>query len=128
MTAAHLDLNLDVVSLAAALIDIPSVSRQETELADAVAAALADKAHLELVRHGNTVVARTNLGRAERVIVAGHLDTVPVNGNLPSTLRDGRLAGLGAVDMKSSVAVALRLAAHIAEPVRDVTFIFYDCE
>ncbi len=128
MSAVELDLDADVVSLAAALIDVPSESRHETALADAVTAALSRVRHLEVSRHGNTVVARTSLGRSERVIIAGHLDTVPVNGNLPATLSAETLAGLGAVDMKSSIAVALRLAAHVSAPVRDVTFIFYDCE
>jgi succinyl-diaminopimelate desuccinylase len=128
MTAPHLDLDSDVVALAVALIDIPSESRAEQILADAVETALTGRPHLAVTRHGNTVVARTDLGRAERVIIAGHLDTVPEHGNLPAALTDDQLAGLGSVDMKSSIAVALRLAAHIAEPVRDVTYIFYDCE
>jgi succinyl-diaminopimelate desuccinylase len=128
MASVQLDLNDDVVTLAAALINVPSESRAEAELADAVQLALSAYSHLHVSRHGNTVVARTELGRPERVLIAGHLDTVPVNGNLPASLIDGDLAGLGAVDMKSSVAVALRLAAHIPSPVRDVTFIFYDCE
>lgn len=128
MNQVSLDLDADVTTLAAALIDIPSESRYEGPLAAAIERALGAYDHLSVSRHGNTVVARTELGRAERVIVAGHIDTVPANDNLPSTVVDGRLAGLGAVDMKSSVAVALRLAAHIAEPVRDVTYVFYDCE
>jgi succinyl-diaminopimelate desuccinylase len=128
MAPVQLDLNDDVVTLAAALINVPSESRSEAVLADAVQQALVAYEHLHISRHGNTVVARTDLGRSERVVIAGHLDTVPFNGNLPATLIDGDLAGLGAVDMKSSIAVALRLAAHVSNPIRDVTFIFYDCE
>ena len=81
-----------------------------------------------MVRDGDTVVARTELGRAERVVVAGHLDTVPAAGNLPGRIEGGLVHGLGSCDMKGGVAVALRLAAHVAEPVRDVTYVFYDNE
>jgi len=128
MSALPLDLLGDVVALARALVDIPSESRHEAAIADSVGAALHELGHLVVERFDNTVVARTNLGRPERVIIAGHLDTVPAAGNLPATLTDTRLYGLGSVDMKSSVAVALHLAAHVAEPTRDITFIFYECE
>ena len=74
-TAPSLDLALDVVSLTAAVCDIESVSGDEGPLADAVEAALAALPHLEVIRDGNTVVARTAPGRSERVVTAGHLDT-----------------------------------------------------
>ena len=124
----RLDLGMSAPDLTAALCDVPSVSGDEAVLADAVEAALADHGHLRVDRSGDTVVARTGRSRGERVIVAGHLDTVPVARNLP-TRRDGRMLwGRGTVDMKGGVAVALRLAAHVPEPVRDVTYIFYDNE
>ena len=66
------------------------MSRDEQEIADAVEPALPAVAHLEVTRHGNTVVARTDLGRAERVVIAGHLDTVPLNDNLPARARRTR--------------------------------------
>ncbi len=127
--AARIDLTTDPVDLAAALVDIPSVSRAETALADAVEQALRDQAaHLEVVRSGNTVLARTQLGRSSRVLLAGHLDTVPIADNVPSR-RDGELLyGCGTVDMKSTDAVFLHLAATLPEPARDVTWVFYDCE
>lgn len=125
---ATLDLSLDAVSLTAALVDIESVSRDEAEIADAVEAALRPLPHLEVVRHGHTIVARTDLGRGERVVIAGHLDTVPVNDNLPSRLEGGVLHGLGTCDMKGGDAVILRLAATVPEPVRDVTYILYEAE
>jgi succinyl-diaminopimelate desuccinylase len=123
----------DPVELTAALVDIPSVSGQEDELATAVEVALREQAgHLELTRSGNTVLARTNLGRASRVVLAGHLDTVPINGNLPLRRHgdgdDAVLAGCGTVDMKSGDAVMLHLAATATAPVHDLTFVFYDCE
>ncbi|RYJ06757.1 MAG: succinyl-diaminopimelate desuccinylase, partial [Actinomycetales bacterium] len=74
------------------------------------------------------VIARTRLGRSERVVIAGHVDTVPVNGNFPSRLEGDTLWGLGSCDMKGGVAVALRVAATVPEPNRDVTFVFYDAE
>ncbi len=118
----------DPVALTAALCDIPSVSGDERALADAVEAALRAHAHLEVFRDGDAVVARTHLGRARRVVVAGHLDTVPVQGNLPTRLVDGELWGRGTVDMKGGVAVALHLAATLTAPAWDVTWVFYDQE
>ena len=116
------------MSLTAAVVDVPSESHQEAVLADLVEQALSKYAHLTVERDGNTVVARTNLGRDERVLIGGHLDTVPAAGNLPSRLDGERLYGLGACDMKGGVAVALLLAAELTNPVRDVTYVFYECE
>jgi succinyl-diaminopimelate desuccinylase len=129
----HLDLAADPVELTASLVDLPSVSGAETAIADAVHDAIATQAkHLELRRSGNTVLARTTLGRPSRVVFAGHLDTVPVNDNLPhhrtGTDTDLVLHGCGTVDMKSGDAVLLTLAAAVTDPTHDVTFVFYDCE
>ena len=124
----HLDLTADVVTVCAQLVDIPSVSRDERQIADAVEEALAPLPHLEVVRRGDTVVARTDLGRAERVVIAGHLDTVPLHDNLPSRDDGTHLHGLGACDMKGGDAVILRLAATVPEPVRDVTYVLYEGE
>jgi len=123
-----LDLTAGAVALTQQLVDIESVSLHEQEIADAVEAALRSLGHLTVTRHGNNVVARTDLGRAERVLIAGHLDTVPLNDNLPSRLEGGLLHGLGACDMKGGDAVMLRVAATVPEPNRDLTFIFYEAE
>ena len=128
----HLDLSLDAVTLTEQLVNIESVSRNEQAIADAVEAALRPLGHLEVIRRGHTVIARTDLGRGERVVIAGHLDTVPLNDNLPAR-RESRpegdlLHGLGTCDMKGGDAVMLRLAATVPEPNRDVTFIFYEAE
>ncbi|GAA1109421.1 MULTISPECIES: succinyl-diaminopimelate desuccinylase [Kitasatospora] len=123
-----LDLSLDGGALTAQLVDFPSVSGDEQALADAVENALRALPHLTVDRHGNNVVARTNLGRAERVLLAGHLDTVPIADNLPSRVEGDLLYGCGTSDMKSGVAVQLRLAATLTEPNHDLTFVFYDCE
>lgn len=128
-----LDLHADPVDLTAALVDTFSVSGSEAEIATAVQEALRAQApHLEVVRNGDAVLARTNLGRASRVVLAGHLDTVPENGNFPSR-REGSgedevLHGLGTVDMKGGDAVFLHLAATLPSPKHDVTFVFYDNE
>jgi succinyl-diaminopimelate desuccinylase len=131
-TAPLLDLTTDPVTLTAALCDIESVSGDERRIADAVEQALRGLGRLEVLRDGDAVVARTALGRAERVVLAGHLDTVPVAGNLPSRLEQdgGRrlLHGRGSCDMKGGVAVQLRVAATVPEPNRDVTYVFYDNE
>ncbi|EUA91951.1 succinyl-diaminopimelate desuccinylase [Mycobacterium ulcerans str. Harvey] len=124
-----LDLRGDPIDLTAALIDIPSESRDEARIADEVEAALrAQASGFEIIRNGNAVLARTRLNRPSRVLLAGHLDTVPVADNLPSRRADGQLHGCGAADMKSGDAVFLHLAATVAEPVHDLTLVFYDCE
>ena len=124
----YLDLSTDSGTLTACLVDIASVSGGEATLAGAVEAALHRLPHLSVDRDGDAVVARTHLGRAERVVLAGHIDTVPIADNLPSRRDGSRLYGCGATDMKGGVAAALRLAATVAEPERDVTFVFYDGE
>lgn len=127
-----LDLTADAALLTQAICDLESVSGNEAPLADAIEAAVRAVPHLVVRRHGDTVVARTELGRPTRVVIAGHIDTVPVNGNLPTRFveEDGAevLVGRGTVDMKAGVAVQLKLAAEIAEPVPDVTWIWYDHE
>lgn len=127
---ASLDLNTDVVTLTAALCDIPSVSKDEQAIADAIEAALRELPHLSVQRDGNAIVARTDLGREERVVLAGHIDTVPITDppNVPVRRVDGMLLGRGTTDMKGGVAVQLALAAGVPEPTRDVTYVFYDCE
>jgi succinyl-diaminopimelate desuccinylase len=124
----ELDLSADPVDLTAVLVDIPSVSENEAALADAVEGALRKLGHLEVTRSGDTVMARTNLGRAQRAVFAGHLDTVPINDNLPSRREGDILHGCGTVDMKSGDAVMLHLAATVKDPKHDLTFVFYDCE
>lgn len=123
-----LDETLDAVELTRALCDIPSVSGGEAACADAIEVFLRACPHLTVDRDGNALVARTHLGRAQRVIVAGHIDTVPVNVNLPTVTADGIIRGRGTVDMKAGVAVALTLARDLTEPVYDMTWIFYDNE
>ena len=125
-----LDLSADIVTLTAALCDIESVSRDEAAICDAIEAALAPLAHLEVTRVGNSLVARTALGRPERVVLAGHIDTVPLTkdpANLPTRLEGGDLWGRGTVDMKGGVAIQLK-AALVTEPSRDLTFVFYEGE
>jgi succinyl-diaminopimelate desuccinylase len=123
-----LDLSLSAAELTACLVDVESVSGHEQPIADLIAACLAELPHLTVHRDGNAIVARTQLGRAERVAIAGHIDTVPEAGNLPSRVADGVLHGLGSCDMKAGVAAQLRLAARLTEPSRDITFVFYDGE
>ena len=124
-----LDLRGDPIELTAALVDIPSESRNESRIADEVEAALrAQTSGFEIIRNGNAVLGRTSLGRPSRLLLAGHLDTVPAAGNLPCRHEDGALHGCGAADMKSGLAVFLHLAATLAEPVHDLTLVLYDCE
>jgi len=127
-----LDLTASSVDLTRAICDIPSVSGDEVTLADVIEASIAPLEHLEVIRHGNTIVARTNLGRSQRVVIAGHIDTVPINDNLPTRDLDidgeRHLWGRGTVDMKGGVAVQLKLAAELTAPVVDITWMWYDNE
>jgi succinyl-diaminopimelate desuccinylase len=124
----ELDLTLPAAELTARLVDIESVSGNEAALADAIGAAIGRLPHLAMHRDGNAIVARTAFGRPERIVLAGHIDTVPVAGNLPSKLDGDLLYGCGSCDMKSGVAVQLRLAAQLTAAAHDVTYVFYDCE
>ncbi len=123
-----LDLAADPAELTAALVDVPSVSGAEGPLADLVEAALRAVPGLRVDRDGDAVVARTSLGRSRRVLLAGHLDTVPVADNLPSRRDGDRLSGCGTSDMKSGDAVLLHLAATLRDPAYDLTYVLYDCE
>ena len=124
----RLDLSDDAAALTIALCNIESVSGDERRLAEAIELVLREVPHLTVDRDGDAVVARTDLGRDERVVIAGHIDTVPLGDNLPCRVEDGRIHGCGTTDMKSGVAVQLRLAAHVPAPNRDVTYVFYDHE
>jgi len=118
----------DPVALTRALVDIESVSRNEKVIADCVEEVLRTAGHLSVHRYGNTVMARTDFGRERRVVLAGHLDTVPLNNNFPSTVRGDRIYGCGTSDMKSGVAFALQLAVSLPQPRYDVTYFFYEAE
>ena len=132
MSGQPLNLEGDLVELTRAICDIESVSGNEKELADAIESALAKYSHLEVIRDGDAIVARTNFGHATRVVIAGHIDTVPVADNLPIKLlpmeREQVLWGRGTVDMKAGVAVQLKLAATLDKTNTDVTWVFYDHE
>lgn len=127
-----LDLSLPSVELTRIVCDIPSVSGDEKTLADAIFDAVSPLDHLEVYRDGDTIVARTNLGRSQRAVIAGHIDTVPINGNVPTrdidVDGDPFLWGRGTVDMKAGVAVQLKLAAELTAPRIDVTWMWYDHE
>ncbi len=123
-----LRLDSDPIDLTAALVDIPSVSGSEVRLADLVEDALITQPHLSVVRDGNNVVARTSFRRTRRVLLAGHLDTVPIADNVPSRRDGDRLYGCGTSDMKSGDAVLLHLAATLTHPAYDLTYVLYDNE
>ena len=136
-----LNADADVVSMTRDLVNFPSVSGDEAVLADSIEAILRDLPWLTVERISNSLVARTSLGRSQRVIVAGHIDTVPVADNsvavdvaagqaLPTgqAVLEDVIFGLGSCDMKGGIAVALRAAIEISEPAFDVTYIFYECE
>jgi succinyl-diaminopimelate desuccinylase len=127
-----LDLSLSSAELTRIICDTPSESGEEKLLADAIFAEISALHHLEVYRDGDTIVARTNLGRAQRVVIAGHIDTVPINRNVPT--KDVEIEGQpfiwgrGTVDMKAGVAVQLKLAAELIAPRVDITWMWYDHE
>jgi len=126
-----LDLFADPVVLSAALVDIESPSHHEEAIADAIEAALRGLEYAQVQRFGNTVVARTNFGLDSRVVLAGHIDTVPLADNTPHRLADGILHGCGSVDMKSGLACYLHAFATLAQPgkaAHDLTLIAYEGE
>ncbi len=122
----------NLVELTMAICDIESVSGNEAAIADEVEALLTKCAHLSVVRDGNAIVASTNLNRSSRVVIAGHIDTVPVANNLPTQLhhfeREQVIVGRGTVDMKGGVAVMLKLAVELQDPNVDISWVFYDNE
>jgi succinyl-diaminopimelate desuccinylase len=118
----------DLLARTAELVAIPSVSHQEKALADHVVAHLEGRGHLTVDRVGDNVVARTDLGRSMRLVVAGHLDTVPPNDNTTPRIEGDTLHGLGSADMKGGLAVMLDLAAEVVAPAVDVTWVFYTAE
>jgi succinyl-diaminopimelate desuccinylase len=121
----------DLFGLTAALCAVPSVSGDETTLADAVETRLRARApKLSIDRVANNVVARTQLGRGRRIVLGGHLDTVPVNGNAEPRFEGDVLHGLGSADMKGGLAVLLALAelASAHDATHDLTLFWYEGE
>ncbi|HXZ83177.1 MAG TPA: succinyl-diaminopimelate desuccinylase [Acidimicrobiales bacterium] len=118
----------DLLALTAELVDIPSVSHDEGAIAGFVESELRRAPGLEVARLGDNVIARTALGRAERVVLAGHLDTVPPTGKAGSRVEGDVCYGVGSVDMKGGVAVLLALAQQIGAPRYDLTYVLYACE
>lgn len=127
-----LNLSASSIDITRQICDIESVSGNETTLADAIHSCIGPLDHLDVVRDGDTVVARTNLGRGMRVVIAGHIDTVPLNNNLPTRFETDNgvdyLWGRGTVDMKGGVGVQLKLAAELVDPAVDITWMWYDHE
>ncbi len=119
---------MDLLERTAELVDIPSESRAEAAITNHIEALLKTVDGLDVERVGDNVVARTHLGRAQRLILAGHTDTVPANGNARARIEGDVLWGLGSADMKSGLAVMVELALALEDPVVDVTWVFYAAE
>ena len=115
----------DLLAVTLDLMAVPSLSRQEAALADVVEKTLGASSWLQVERIGDNVVARTEIGRRQRLVLAGHLDTVPPGGNEVPRLDGDTLWGVGASDMKGGLAIMLDLAATVNEPAVDVTWCFY---
>lgn len=141
MDTLLLNLRADVADITEQLVNVPSISGDEATLADAIQVELANCDWLEVNRIANTVIAKTNFGLPMRVVLAGHLDTVPgannttamrisAGGELPTgeVVAEEVIFGLGSCDMKAGVAVVLKTAVTLRDPNVDVTYIFYECE
>lgn len=116
----------DTFLLAADLVAVPSVSFNEARITDLIQESLDDsRGHLDVVRIGDNLVARTDLGRQWRLVLAGHTDTVPPSDNAEARIEGDVLWGVGSADMKGGVAVLLELALNATLPIVDVTYIFY---
>jgi len=122
------DARTDLLAATAELVDISSPSLGEARFADLVEGWLRDVPWLTVERWQDNVVARTDLGRDQRLVLAGHLDTVPANDNEVARIEGDVLWGLGSADMKGGLAVFLELARTVAEPVCDLTYVFYAAE
>jgi succinyl-diaminopimelate desuccinylase len=123
---ADAGLGSDLLDRTERLVGVPSLSGEEATLADLLEGELRAASHLRVFRIGDNLVARTELGRPERVVLAGHLDTVP--GAQGVRREPDRVVGLGAADMKGGLAVLWWLAAVSTAPSVDATFVFYTCE
>jgi succinyl-diaminopimelate desuccinylase len=115
----------DLLAATADLVRIPSLSHDEVALADLVEGRLRACAWLDVERIGDNVVARTALGHAQRLVMAGHLDTVPPVGNAEARVDGDTLWGVGSSDMKGGLAVMLDLALTTPTPSVDLTWCFY---
>lgn len=118
-------MSTDLLALTAELVDLPSPSFSEGPVVERLESELAGCEWLTVDRIGDNLVARTTLGRDARVILAGHTDTVPANGNETARIDGDTLWGLGSTDMKGGIAVMLELARTVQDPVVDVTYVFY---
>jgi len=123
-----LNINQELGKLTLDLVNISSVSKDEKSIADSIEEALKKCNHLKLTRVNNSLVAQTSFGNKQRVVIAGHIDTVPANNNFPGKINNSEVVGLGSVDMKSGIAVALKLASEITSSNFDITYLFYESE
>jgi succinyl-diaminopimelate desuccinylase len=123
-----LNINQELGKLTLDLVNISSVSKDEKSIADSIEEALKKCNHLKLTRVNNSLVAQTSFGNKQRVVIAGHIDTVPANNNFPGKINNSEVVGLGSVDMKSGIAVALKLASEIISSNFDTTYLFYESE
>ncbi|HYF46004.1 MAG TPA: succinyl-diaminopimelate desuccinylase, partial [Acidimicrobiales bacterium] len=115
----------DLLGRTEGLCAIGSESRAEGPITDHLDEVLSAAPWLERTRIGDNLVARTTLGRPLRLVLAGHTDTVPANGNAEPRRDGSTLWGLGTADMKGGLAVMVELALAVPEPAVDVTYVFY---
>jgi succinyl-diaminopimelate desuccinylase len=117
---------VDLAARTLELIDIPSASRSEARLRDHVSEAVTLPAAYAT---GDALLFATERTSRPLVLLAGHLDTVPAQGNLPGRIDEGWVVGLGASDMKGGLAVMIELARWIAEEQPalryDTAFLFF---
>ena len=118
----------DLLQLTSDLVAVPSESHAEGPLVDWLETELSAVESLTVERVGENLVARTTGSSPVRLLLAGHTDTVPANGNATPRIEGDTLWGLGATDMKAGLAVMLELARTVTEPAIEVTYVFYATE
>ncbi len=120
----------DLLAKTADFVNMASVSFAEAPFVDWLERDLRTLPHLELHRVGDNLVARTNWGFPQRLVLAGHTDTVPANDNGTARIEADTLYGVGSADMKGGLAVFHEIAHLVKpesdhEPAVDLTFVFY---
>ena len=115
----------DLFKLTHELVCIPSESFQEKEIVDFVAQKLSEAPWLDVTRIGDNIVAKTGDTKGMRLLLGGHTDTVPAQGNDQIRLSEDSIWGIGSADMKGGIAIMLSLALNVPDSAVDMTYVFY---
>ena len=115
----------DLFKLTHELVCIPSESFQEKEIVDFVSHKLSEAPWLDVTRIGDNIVAKTGDTKGMRLLLGGHTDTVPAQGNDQIRLSEDSIWGIGSADMKGGIAIMLSLALNVPDSAVDMSYVFY---